>query len=152
MTRRNRWHSRITARIAQLLNNWLEKQPLPRGEILCGEAGCILSRDPDSSVGIDVVYISAEVSQLSSESTLIDGVPVLVVEVLSPNDKQIEIDEKVDVYQKAGVPLIWVVDPHDKTVLVYRLGEEPTLVNMNQELSGEPFLPGFAVPAKRVFS
>src|SRR4051812_6700167 len=59
MTVRNRWHSRIMARIVQLLLNWLDQQPEPRGQILCGEAGVRLRRDPDTAVGIDVVYISA---------------------------------------------------------------------------------------------
>ena len=62
MTVRNRWHSRIMARVAQVLNNWLDQQPDPRGSVLCGEAGCRLRRNPDSTVGIDVVYIGPELA------------------------------------------------------------------------------------------
>ena len=47
LTVRNRLHSRIMARVAQLLNNWLDSQAEPRGEVLCGEAGCRLRRDPE---------------------------------------------------------------------------------------------------------
>src|SRR3954468_16921129 len=61
-TRRNRDHSRIVMRLGQLLGDWLDKQPAPRGEIVGGEAGCRLSRDPDVTVGIDVAYVSAEVA------------------------------------------------------------------------------------------
>src|SRR5438270_9622952 len=57
MTVRNRWHSRIMVCVAHVLENWRERQPEPRGSVLCGEAGCRLRRDPDSTVGIDVVYI-----------------------------------------------------------------------------------------------
>ena len=43
--------------------------------------------DPDTTVGIDVTYISAEVMVRQTEdSTLVDGVPTLVVEILSPSD------------------------------------------------------------------
>jgi hypothetical protein len=42
MAVRNRWHSRILARIIQLLGDWLDQQPPPRGEILGGAAGCRL--------------------------------------------------------------------------------------------------------------
>lgn len=42
-TRRYRTHAEIEARIAQLLGNWLDRQPTPRGKILSGEAGCILA-------------------------------------------------------------------------------------------------------------
>jgi hypothetical protein len=75
LTKRTRTHSRIEAKLAYLLGAWLEKQPAPRGEILCGEAGCRLRRNPDSTVGIDVVYISAEVAAkfLSPRSSSNDG-------------------------------------------------------------------------------
>jgi Uma2 family endonuclease len=153
MTLRNRWHSSIMARVSQHLANWLDTQPEPRGAVLCGEAGCRLRRDPDTTVGIDVVYIPPDVATLESEeTTLIDGVPVLVVEILSPNDTQEQIDEKVDTYLEAGVALVWVIDPHDRTVLVYRRGARPELVNEDQELTGEPQLKGFRVAVARLFS
>ncbi len=153
MTVRNRWHSRIMVRVAKFVDNWLDGQPPPRGLVLCGEAGCRLRRDPDTTVGIDVAYVSAEVAaRVTRETSLIDGVPILVVEILSPTDTQEQIDEKIDTYQRAGVGLIWVIDPHDRTVLIYRLGQEPQLVNVDQELSGEPQLPGFRVPVAQIFA
>jgi Uma2 family endonuclease len=153
MTVRSRWHSRIMARVAKFLDNWLDQQPEPRGSVLCGEAGCRIRRDPDLIVGIDVVYVSAELTARESDETgLLDGVPVLVVEILSPNDTQEQIDEKIDGYLQAGVLLVWVIDPHDRTVLIYRPGAEPDLVNVRQELSGEPQLPGFRVAVAQLFS
>src|SRR5215510_10917204 len=96
MTVRNRWHSRIMTRIAKFLDNWLDQQPEPRGSVLCGEAGVRLRRNPDTTVGVDVVYIPADVAaRESDETSLVDGIPVLVVEILSPNDKLEEIHEKI---------------------------------------------------------
>ncbi len=152
MTVRNRWHSRIMVRVSHLLELWLERQPEPRGSVLCGEAGVRLRRDPDTTFGIDVVYIAADLAaREAAETTLIDGVPILAVEILSPSDTQEQIDEKVDDYLSAGVALVWVIDPHDRTVLIYRPGVEPELVNVRQELSGEPQLPGFRVPVAQLF-
>jgi Uma2 family endonuclease len=152
MTVRNRWHSRVMARISHLLVKWLDQQLQPRGSVLCGEVGIILRRNPDVTVGIDVVYISADLAaHHPDDTTLIDGVPVLVVEILSPSTKEEDTNEKLDAYRRAGVPLVWLVDPHDRTVLIYRPGTPPTLVNEQQELSGEPELPGFRVPAAQLF-
>ena len=152
MTVRNRRHSRITARVLQLLGDWLDRQPEPRGEVLGGEVGCRLRRTPDSTVGVDAIYISPELAaQDPAETSLVDGAPTLAVEVLSPNDTEKEINDKVDEYLAAGVPLVWVVDPHDRTVLVYRPGAEPELFNVRHELSGEPHLPGFKVPVAHLF-
>jgi Uma2 family endonuclease len=153
MTVRNRWHSRIMARVTYFLVAWLGQQPEPRGAVLCGEAGCRLRRDPDTTVGIDVVYISPELAaNESDETSLIDGVPVLVVEILSPSDTQEEVNEKTDGYLQAGVALVWVVDAHDRTVTIYRPGQEPELVNARQELTGEPHLSGFRVPVAHLFA
>jgi Uma2 family endonuclease len=60
-------------------------------------------------------------------------------------------NEKIDGYLAAGVLLVWVIDPHRRTVAVYRPGAEPELVNVRQELAAEPHLPGFRVPAARLF-
>lgn len=153
MTYRNRFHSRALVRVAKFLEVWLDQQPQPRGSVLGGEAGVRLRRDPDTVFGIDVVYISAEVmARQTDETTIIDGVPILAVEILSPNNTVEEIDEKIDQYLEAGVPLVWIVDTRDRTVTIYRPDEEPELVNVRQELSGEPHLPGFRVPVAELFA
>lgn len=153
MTYRNRWHSRATTRVSKFLDNWLDRQPVPRGSVLSGEAGVRLTRDPDSTVGIDVVYVSAEVAaRQPDDTTLIDGVPVLAVEILSPNTTLDELNEKIDEYLAAGVPLVWIVDPRRRTVTIYRPDQEPEFVNALQELTGDPHLPGFRVPVAELFT
>src|SRR5262245_11083303 len=86
-TKRNRYHSRVMARVTKFLDNWLDTQPEPRGQVLCGEAGVVLHRDPDTTVGVDVIYVGAEVmARQTEDATLIEGIPTLVVEILSPSD------------------------------------------------------------------
>lgn len=152
MTVRNRFHSRVMIRAGKFLDNWLDEQPTPRGQVLGGEAGVRLSHDPDTTVGIDVVYVSAEVVVAQTgDTTLIDGVPTLAVEILSPKDTVEEIHDKLTLYRQAGVSVVWVLDPYDQTVTVHRSDAEPELFNIHQELSGEPHLPGFRVPVARLF-
>lgn len=151
MTIRNRWHSRIEARIVQLLGNWLDQQPKPRGEIYSGEAGCRLQRNPDTTIGIDVTYVSAETAaQPPADSNIIEGIPILAVEILSPSDSEEDVNEKTDQYLRFGA-IVWIVDPHFRTICVYRPGMEPELFNVRQELSAEPYLPGFRVPVAWFF-
>jgi Uma2 family endonuclease len=61
---------------------------------------------------------------------LLDGVPVLVAAILSPRDAQEQVDAKTDDYLQAGVALVWVIDPYDRTVTIYRPGQEPEVVNV----------------------
>jgi Uma2 family endonuclease len=152
MTIRNRLHSRVLISVGTELENWRRQQSPPRGQVLGGEAGVRLMRDPDTTVGIDVVYVSSEVIvRQTDETTLIDGVPTLAVEILSPNDTVEEIEEKLTTYSRAGVPLVWIINPYRRTVTVYRPSAEPVLFNAEQELSAEPHLPGFRVPVARLF-
>jgi Uma2 family endonuclease len=152
MTRRNRRHSRSNAKFASVLDVWLLTQPEPRGEVLSGEAGFILAHNPDLTVGIDVAYISAETARANPDSAwLVDGIPVLAVEILSPSDTQENISDKIAMYLKVGVPLVWVADPVFKTVIVYQPGAEPVLFNASQYLDGGPRLPGFRVLVADLF-
>ena len=152
MTRRNRFHAKTEARIALLLGNWLLRQPKPRGEVHSGEIGCILRRDPETSVGIDVAYFSADVVAAQTKATtMMDGVPTVAVEILSPSDTQDETDEKVGAYLSASVAHVWVVNTRYRTVTVYRPGVPPVLRNETDDLTAEPELPGFAVPVAEVF-
>src|SRR5262245_49504845 len=87
MTIRNRFHCRLTTRVGKFLDNWLDGQTVPRGAVLAGEAGVRLREDPDTTVGIDVAYFSAEVlGRQSDETTLMVGAPTLAVEIISPSD------------------------------------------------------------------
>jgi len=146
MTVRNRFHSKVLVSLSACLKNWRDAQPEPRGDILGGEAGVRLARNPDTTVGIDVVYVSAEtLARQTEETTLIEGVPQLAVEILSPSDTVDEINEKIDAYLSAGVPLVWIIDPYRRTATIYRPHGPASLVTEGQELGGEAVLPGFRV-------
>jgi Uma2 family endonuclease len=152
MTRRNRFHSFVMTRTAQELANWLDRQPAPRGQVLTGDAGVRLRRDPDTTVGVDIAYVAAEVlARQPTESTIVEGAPVLAVEILSPNDTVEEVNEKIDAYLRAGVALVWVIDTYRRTVTAHRPDAEPALFNVRQELTGAPHLPGFTVAVRRLF-
>ena len=51
--------------------------------------------------------------------------PDLAVEVVSPNDSVEDLEEKLDDYRKARVPLIWVIYPEARKVKVHRLTARP---------------------------
>ena len=152
MTKRNRTHSNVVACVTHYLMAWCLAQPQRPGDVFSGEAGFILQRNPDTTVGIDVAFVSQEVlDRQSDETTLIDGAPLLAVEVLFPSDTHEEIKRKVDKYLSAGTALVWIVDPDFRTVTVYSPAGEPTLFNEKQDISAEPHLPGFVVAVAELF-
>jgi Uma2 family endonuclease len=152
VTKRNPSHSKATAMIATILNNWLFRQPKPRGAVFDGEAYFRIRKDPDTNVGIDVALATPEqAAATGKKASFVEGPPVLAVEVLSPYDKQKDIDEAIEEYLDCGVKVVWIIDPADETVTVYRPGHEPVLFNRTQELSGDPELPGFRCRVADIF-
>jgi Uma2 family endonuclease len=78
-------------------------------------------------------------------------VPDLIVEVISPNDLAEEVEEKIEMFLKAGVPLIWVVSPAGRNVKILRNDGSIAIVREGDELSGEDILPGFVCPVSSIF-
>jgi Uma2 family endonuclease len=79
--------------------------------------------------------------------------PDLAVEVTSPSDKDYDIDDKVEEYQRSGVRLIWVIHPASRTVNVYRLAEGPRIQGYfgEDELDGGDVIPGFKLKVSAIF-
>ena len=46
--------------------------------------------------------------------------PLLCIEILSPEDRLSRVNARVQEYLDFGVAVVWVVDPIDKTVWIYR--------------------------------
>jgi Uma2 family endonuclease len=77
--------------------------------------------------------------------------PDLAVEVLSPGDLAYEVNEKIEEYLQAGVVLIWVVDPENRVVDVYRQNGEHKRLHESDELLGEDVLPEFRCRVAELF-
>ena len=77
--------------------------------------------------------------------------PDLAVEVISPNDEYESIDEKIADYYDAGVPLIWVVAPRTRTVLVYQADGSARRLRDSDDLIADPVVPGFRVRVAELF-
>ena len=69
--------------------------------------------------------------------------PDLAVEVVSPGDLAYEVDAKVQDYLRAGVRLVWVVNPQVRTVEVHRTHSAGLILREQDELDGEDVLPDF---------
>ena len=61
-------------------------------------------------------------------------------------------EDKIRRYQTAGVPLLWYVDPAQRTVTVYALGAEPVVVGAGDMLDGGAVFPGFMLAVANIFA
>jgi Uma2 family endonuclease len=84
------------------------------------------------------------------------GAPTLVVEILSPGSARLDLQEKRDIYERAGVREYWVVHPAEKAVSVYLLGEDgrygaPLVYTAELPLPATA-IPGITIDLARVFA
>jgi Uma2 family endonuclease len=77
--------------------------------------------------------------------------PDLAVEVVSPKDLAYEVTDHVEDYLKADVRLVWVIDLHVRTVLIYRLDGSISGLREKDELDGEAVVVGFRCPVRELF-
>ncbi len=152
MSRRNRRHCRTTQKLVRLLGTWFEKQPEPTGEILDGDVGIILARNPLLSYGIDVAYLSPALSAITEEdAAFIEGAPEVTIEVLSPSETQQNIQEKVTNLIRYGVKQVWLVEPFFKTVTIFRPVGQPAFYTTDDTIDCSPEMPGLQVAVVDVF-
>lgn len=82
----------------------------------------------------------------------LEGAPDLTIEVLSPGNTVEEIDDKLVEYFENGTRLVWVINPNQHYVLIYRSAEEPDrLLKSADSLDGEEVIPGFTLPIANLF-
>ena len=62
-----------------------------------------------------------------------------------------EVTDHVEEYLGAGTRLVWVVDPHVRTVIVYRADGSIVGRREKDELDGEDVVPGFRCPVRELF-
>jgi len=81
-----------------------------------------------------------------------DLVPDLVVEVVSEGNTVAEMDRKRREYFRAGVRLVWMIEPKDRTAAVFTSPEQSARLDEAQTLDGGAVLPGFALPLRDLFA
>jgi Uma2 family endonuclease len=79
-------------------------------------------------------------------------VPDLVVEVLSKGNTPKEMKRKLHEYFRAGVRLVWYVDPRKRAVRVYTAVDRWVLLREDQTLDGGDVLPGFRLSIRDWFA
>jgi Uma2 family endonuclease len=144
-------HQRTSIRIVDIFLAFLKLQPL--GDLLYAPIGV---RVPNQPVPLqpDIVFVRAERLSIIQEN-YIEGVPDLIVEILSPSNWLYDRREKMRVYQESGVPAYWIVDPRALTIEIYVL--EKSVYQLAGEygrgaVAASRLLPGFEVPVDVIFA
>jgi Uma2 family endonuclease len=118
------------------------------GGKVVGEVGFVLQLpyDREQVRCPDVAVVSdARLAGRPLPEKFFPGPPDLAVEILSPTDVSVYVQQKVRDYLEAGARLVWLLVPQSKTATVYRSDGSARLLRERDNLEGEDILPGFTL-------
>ncbi len=143
-------HSLLQTRLSAMLNGELQPQQVAWALV---ELRCTFG---DRSIVPDITVF--QWSRLPCDTNgeianVIDTYPDWVIEILSPDQSQTRVTKNILHCLHHGTQLGWLIDPDEKTVLVYfppdqvRIFDQPT-----NPLPPPPFAPRFSLTIQELFS
>lgn len=143
-------HGNVVSNLHEILAWFVKQHDL--GMMFGAETGFRLARDPDTVRAPDIAFIAKQ--SLPAEmprEAFWPGAPDLAVEVLSPDDRTGEVDEKIEAWLAAGTTAVWIVDPKLRTVTIYQSENIVDVRAVGQTLDGGAVVPGFSSPVAELF-
>lgn len=110
-------HQRLVFFLGRVLAGYLE-HVFPGAEVVLGPAGLRVApeviREPD-------IFVLAPEDADKARGFPVEARPLLVVEVVSPSTRRLDLEVKPQEYARAGIPEYWVVDEEHQQVLRHEL-------------------------------
>ena len=150
-------HQEISGELFRQLANFLEGKPCKVYPAPFGVR--LFEQDGDRPEDVDTV-VEPDISVICDRDKVdargCKGAPDLIVEILSPSTRRHDRLVKLDLYQRAGVREYWIVDPENRSVLVflpdgngsYRIREDYG----SEDIARVNVLEGCFIDWKKVFS
>jgi Uma2 family endonuclease len=117
----------------------------------------------DSSTGYDFTAVEGGMPSPDSswiEKSRLEGIslekflsiaPDFVIELRSSSDSLKPTQQKMMVYQQVGVRMGLLIDPQKKRVEIYRLGQEPEILEAPSSIDCNEVMPGFILDMSRIW-
>jgi Uma2 family endonuclease len=119
------------------------------GRVTGSSAGFVL---PNSDTRApDVSFVLAERLRRSPRS-FAELAPDLMVEVKSPTDNESKLETKILSFLEMGTRVGILINPDDRTVKMYRSGQEPVVLGDGEMLTVPELLPGWEVAVVELWS
>ena len=142
-------HGSTAVNLGSLLLSFIKARNLG---VVMVETGYRLASNPDTVRGPDISFLSAtKIPSNGLPDGYIDGPPDLAVEIVSPGDTASEIQDKVQDYLAYGTPMVWVVYPQQRLVIVHDPDGTARTLRETDTLSGEAIIPGFSCQVAEIF-
>lgn len=145
------WTGKQNSGLTAQLWNWNDRTEL--GFVFDSSTGFTLPngavRSPDAAWIIGDRWNALTEEQQRYEFSPI--APDFVVELRSSSDDLETLQIKLQEYMDNQVRLGWLIDPQQRQVEIYRVGQSTEVLQSSTVLSGEDVLPGFELNLKKVW-
>jgi Uma2 family endonuclease len=143
-------HGATVMELGRRLGNYLRETGL--GRVVTEVRHAARSADWVYLPDLNVRIFKAGAPRAAQGRGAVETAPDFAIEVLSPEDRVSRWLERVQLYLEAGTRLLWVIDPEDQTVLVYRPGQPARTFRSGETLRADPVLPEFTLDAAEFFA
>ncbi|CCH51512.1 hypothetical protein BN8_00440 [Fibrisoma limi BUZ 3] len=144
-------HQRLSIKLSVSIHTHVEQHKL--GQVYYAPIDVFL--DDHNSPQPDLVFVAADQLSIITKNG-IEGVPALVVEIISPTSIIRDRVTKKELYERSGVQEYWLVDPQNQEIEIYTLQDgQYVLLSAASSLEGElksAVLPGLSIDTKTLFS
>lgn len=134
-------HGFVCSNVGAILGNYAFQRR--KGYVCINNTGLILERSPDTVRGPDIVFYDQTRRYEDLNPGYSEQTPTLAVEVRSPQDRWGQVIRRLAHFLSWGIAVAWLVDPEERSVTVFRPGQLPQVFEGEDELLGDPELPGF---------
>lgn len=140
-------HNDIRGIIEHVFRSYLAKQRL--GRVIAEQE---FRLDSDTVRRPDVAFLSVEtLARFDKTKSILDIVPDLVAEVVSPSDAAEDLMRKVNQFLAAGTKCVWVIYPAERKVHAYEPNDQVRVLGEKKNLESPELLPGFSLPVSQLF-
>ncbi len=150
----NRKHQEVSMSLSRTLGSFLKGQ---KCKVYAAPFDVRFARNPEDKK-VDSV-VQPDISVICDPSKLDDrgcfGAPDLIVEILSPSNNRVELQNKFELYQEFGVREYWIILPVECTVQINTLIEgkyQSSKLFTSGDKIQSIVLPGFELDLEEVFS
>jgi Uma2 family endonuclease len=143
-------HGWIETLIIHAITTWVLANDA--GRVYPGDMDFVLSgkkEDLRHTHKPDVAYVSKK--RVQKTKGYYYGAPDLAVEIVSPNDKEPEIRQKINEYIHHSTKQVWQVYPKTKQIVVHLPDGTAKTYGVDDLLPGGDLLPGFMLDVAMVF-
>jgi Uma2 family endonuclease len=146
-----RRHGGVAINLSTPLDQYVRAHNL--GRVYAAETGFKLTENPDTVRAPDVSFVRRErLASLGDPDHYALGAPDLAVEVVSPNDHPREVADKVATWLAHGTRLVWVADPHRRSVAEHRPGQPVRVLTETDVLDGGDVVPAWQLLVAELFA